>query len=121
MKLQARARSNPARFNPLPMTKQKSVLVEWEFHEGESDWNSVGVIPPQPAALAWRWNGRWWFATGVVSLLLLVLMGWLWQQAQLGLAKTETELGAAVEAELWTPERDEPMAALPAFTTQDIR
>src|SRR3954462_13831070 len=100
MNASERTRSKTERAKTERAKKEKAPLIEWEFREGESDWQPESVTAPFPAAQPRRWGRRWWAITSVLLLLLVALTGWLWYQAQLGLAEVDTELHVAVAADV---------------------
>lgn len=84
----------------------KPTRLEWQFVEAAEEWESLtrSASPPIPHGLLPRrlvWGG----------LLALMLLGgagvWLWQTAQAGLVAIETEVDAAVNADVWQERQEE--------------
>lgn len=95
--------------------------MEWQICESDHDWHDALVTMPVALVPNRSRRRRWWVASSMVVLLLLAIGSWLWYQAQWGLAQVEAELHAEVEAELWAPDRSDPLSALQIATAQDIK
>ncbi|HEX9802404.1 MAG TPA: hypothetical protein VGB35_04060 [Gammaproteobacteria bacterium] len=91
------------------MNKRPPVQIEWhildERVEERHDPAFSEVRPETPAVR--RRLHRLYVVAGSALLLLLLAGGWLWLQAQTGIAQIDAELRRAAEAELWVAMQNE--------------
>lgn len=87
-------------------SQSKPQLIEWrvsederdcQLSETEQDSHPAPVVRPRLSVS--QWTLHW----GATFLLVLVVLSerWVWYRAQTGLDEIETELQAAIDAELW--------------------
>ncbi len=86
--------------------RAKKSTIEWVIAEDEHRWYTAQMTPSALPKPTQHWVRRWWLAITTALLVLFVLAGALWYQAQVGLSHIEEELKDAAVADQWRAQRD---------------